>query len=170
MPLLQGGAAMLIRQLALNIGFLVATRRAQLMDPSGVSGAAYGITMQIYSVGIILLVAMQSTAAALVPASLAKSGRNSARKCADRLFVWSSLVGILLGMAQYALLPVLVPIFSTLPEVREAVRVPAMIASLIHVVNGPVLAGEVRMLYVLVMIVKFLTHTPIFVWSLSFRV
>ena len=169
-PLLQGGAAMLIRQLALNIGFLVATRRAQLMDPSGVSGAAYGITMQIYSVGIILLVAMQSTAAALVPASLAKSGRNSARKCADRLFVWSSLVGILLGMAQYALLPVLVPIFSTLPEVREAVRVPAMIASLIHVVNGPVLAGEVRMLHVLVMIVKFLTHTPIFVWSLSFRV
>jgi Na+-driven multidrug efflux pump len=46
-PLLQGGAAMLLRQLALNIGFLVATRRAQLMDPSGVSGAAYGITMQV---------------------------------------------------------------------------------------------------------------------------
>ena len=146
LPLLQGGAAMLIRQLALNVGFLVATRRAQLMDPSGVAGAAYGITMQIYSVGIILLVAMQSTAAALVPASLAKSGRKEARKCADRLFAWSSLVGLVLGVAQYALLPVLVPIFSTLPEVREAVRVPALIASLIHVVNGPVLAGEVSTL------------------------
>lgn len=145
-PLLQGGAAMLVRQLALNVGFLVATRRAQLMDPSGVAGAAYGITMQIYSVGIILLVAMQSTTAALVPASLAKNGKASAQKCADRLFAWSSLVGLSLGVAQYLLLPVLVPVFSTLPEVREAVRVPALIASLIHVVNGPILAGEGVML------------------------
>jgi len=52
-PLLQGGAAMLIRQLAINIGFLVATKRAQMMDPSGVSGAAYGIVMQLYSVFLI---------------------------------------------------------------------------------------------------------------------
>jgi putative MATE family efflux protein len=145
-PLLQGGAAMLIRQLALNAGFLVATKRAHTMDPTGVAGAAYGITMQIYSVGIIMLVAMQSTTAALVPSSLAKNGPASAQKCADRLFAWSSLVGLLLGVAQYLLLPVLVPIFSTLPEVREAVRVPALIASLIHVVNGPILAGEGVML------------------------
>jgi putative MATE family efflux protein len=141
-PVLQGGAAMLIRQLALNVGFLVATRRAQLMDPTGVTGAAYGITMQIYSVGIILLVAMQSTAAALVPATLAKSGTASARKCADRLFAWSTGVGMFLGTLQWLLLPALVPVFSTLPEVREAVRVPALISSLIHFVNGPVLAGE----------------------------
>jgi len=52
-PLLQGGAAMLFRQLAINIGFLVATKRAQMMDPSGVSGAAYGIVMQLYSVFLI---------------------------------------------------------------------------------------------------------------------
>eukprot|EP00980_Cylindrotheca_fusiformis_P011454 scaffold2654_cov126-Cylindrotheca_fusiformis.AAC.10 len=144
--LLQGGIAMLIRQLALNVGFLVATRRAQLLDPSGVSGAAYGITMQMYNVGIILLVAMQSTTAALVPASLVKEGPTSAQKCSDRLFAWSSLVGLLLGVAQYLLIPVLVPVFSTLPEVREAVRMPALIASLILVVNGPIFAGEGVML------------------------
>jgi putative MATE family efflux protein len=145
-PLLQGGAAMLVRQLALNIGFLAATRRAQIMDPSGVSGAAYGIVMQIYSVGVILLVAMQATAAALIPASLAKSGKDGARQCADRLFAWSSLVGSLLGMAQFVFLPMLVPIFSTLPQVQQAVRLPALIASIIHVVNGPVFAGEGYML------------------------
>jgi hypothetical protein len=69
--LLQGGAAMLVRQLALNVGFLVATRRAQQMNPTGISGAGYGITMQIYSVGIIALVGMQNDAAVLVPSSRA---------------------------------------------------------------------------------------------------
>jgi len=140
---------MLLRQLSLNIGFLVATRRAQVLDASGVSGAAYGITMQIYSVGIIALVGMQNAAAALVP-----SFRNAkdvadplerdenARNAADRLLGWSTLVGLGLGIGQLALLPVLVPLFSTLPEVREAVQMPSLIAALIHVVNGPVLAGE----------------------------
>jgi putative MATE family efflux protein len=141
-PLLQGGAAMLARQLALNVGFLAATRRAQIMDPSGVSGAAYGITMQIYSVGVIVLVAVQGTAAALIPSSLAQSGEKEATRTADRLFGWSSLFGCLLGVAQYLLLPLLVPLFSTLPAVQEAVRKPALIASLIHAVNGPVFAGE----------------------------
>merc|ERR1712214_201228 len=98
--------------------------------------------MQIYSVGINLSYAMQSTAASLVPANLAKSGAASARKCADRLFMWSSLVGLLLGLTQYFSSGVLVPIFSNLPEVREAVRVPTMISSLIHLINGPVFAME----------------------------
>jgi Na+-driven multidrug efflux pump len=92
------------------------------------------------------LVAMQATAAALIPASLAKSGKDGARQCADRLFAWSSLVGSLLGMAQFVFLPMLVPIFSTLPQVQQAVRLPALIASIIHVVNGPVFAGEGYML------------------------
>ena len=166
LPLLSGGAALFLRYLALNVGFLVATRRAQLLDPSGVSGAAYGITMQIYSVGIIALVGMQNAAAALVPSfrGAAKKSTSSggtsddddddetnqaaviaddkARECADRLFGWSTLVGLMLGIGQVVLLPVLVPLFSTLPEVQEAVKIPSLIAALIHVVNGPVLAGE----------------------------
>ena len=141
-PLLQGGAAMLVRQLALNVGFLAATRRAQVLDPTGISGAAYGITMQIYTVGVIVLVAVQGTAAALIPSTLAQSGKEEATRTADRLFGWSTLFGCTLGVAQFLLLPVLVPLFSTLPEVQEAVRAPALIASLIHAVNGPVFAGE----------------------------
>ena len=133
---------MLMRQLALNIGFLVATRRAQAMDPSGVTGAAYGITMQIYSTGIICLVGMQNAAAALVPSARAKNGDEEARQTADRLLGWSTLMGTLLGVGQFLLLPVLVPLFSTLDSVKEAVRLPTLIASFIHIVNGPVLAGE----------------------------
>ena len=51
LPLIQGGLAMLLRQMTLNVAFVSAARRAQAMDPSGVSAAAYGITMQIYSLG-----------------------------------------------------------------------------------------------------------------------
>ncbi|CAJ1954751.1 unnamed protein product [Cylindrotheca closterium] len=142
LPLLQGGAAMLFRQLTLNGAFLIATRRAQVMDPTGISGAAYGIATQISNVGIILMVAMQSTTAALVPASMAKEGPASARKCADRLMIWSTLMGIVLAVVQYASLPFIVPIFSTLPEVREAVKLPAFIASLTHILDGPIFAGE----------------------------
>lgn len=142
LPLLQSGAAMLFRQLALNVGFLTATRRAQVMDPSGVSGAAYGIVMQMYSVGIILLVAMQGTAAVLVPASREKLGDDGARSTADRLFVWSTLVGVAAGIAQYALLPFLVPIFSPLPQVQQAAKLPALIASFVQLLNGPAFAGE----------------------------
>ena len=146
LPLLQGGAAMLFRQASLNVGFLAAGRRAQTMDPSGVSAAAYGIVMQMYTVGIVVHVAMQQTAAALVPSTLCQDGEDAARTVADRLFVWGSLVGVCLGAIQYFALPFLVPLFSTLPQVQEAVKLPALVASLIHVINGPVLAGEGIML------------------------
>lgn len=145
-PLILGGASMLGRQVALNVGFVCAARRAQIMDPTGVSAAAYGIVMQIYVVGIVMLVAMQGTAAALVPSTMAKSGVADARRVADRLFTWCTIVGVLLGATQYVLLPWLVPVFSTLPAVQEAIRSPALIASLLHVVNGPVFAGEGVML------------------------
>jgi putative MATE family efflux protein len=141
-PLLQGGASMLGRQLALNIGLVSAARRAQSMDPTGVSAAAYGIVMQMYSVGIVVHVAMQGTCAALVPSTLARSGKDEARRVADRIFIWGSIVGVLLGLTQFLALPFLVPVFSTLPEVQEAVRAPALLASILHVINGPVFAGE----------------------------
>jgi putative MATE family efflux protein len=44
LPLIKGGAAMLLRQATLNLAFVSAARRAQVMDPSGISAAAYGIT------------------------------------------------------------------------------------------------------------------------------
>jgi Na+-driven multidrug efflux pump len=145
-PLLLGGASMLGRQIALNVGFVSAARRAQSLDPTGVAAAAYGIVMQIYVVGTVVHVAMQGTAAALVPAVLAKSGKNEARRVADRTFAWGSIVGVLLGSAQYLSLPLLVPVFTTLPAVQEATRLPGLLASLLHVVNGPVFAGEGVML------------------------
>ena len=142
-PILQGGLSVLGRQLALNVGILTAARRAQSLDPSGgVAAAAYGIVMQMYSVGIVVHVAMQGTAAALVPSTKAKSGTQAARRVADRLFIWNTIVGLILGLVQFLSLPALVPLFSTLPEVQQAVRKPALLSSIMHVLNGPVFAGE----------------------------
>ncbi len=146
LPLIQGGASMLARQSAINVGLVSAARRAQLLDPSGVSAAAYGIVMQFYAVGIVIHVAVQGTAAALVSSAMAKSGTGQARHVADRIFVWGSLVGLALGLTQFLALPALVPLFSTLPQVRQAVQQPALIASVLHVINGFVFAGEGTMM------------------------
>ncbi|KAL3783961.1 hypothetical protein HJC23_013341 [Cyclotella cryptica] len=146
LPLIKGGAAMLLRQATLNIAFVSAARRAQVMDPTGVSAAAYGITMQIYSLGVVAHLGVQGTAAALVPSSRAVGGEDAAREVADRIFVWGSILGAILALVQWFALPMVTPLFSPLDEVRQAVKGPAAISSFIHLVNGLVFAGEGTML------------------------
>jgi len=146
LPLIQGGLAMLSRQAILNVAFVSAARRAQVMDPTGVSAAAYGITMQIYSLGVVAHLGVQGTAAALVPSSRAVGGDEAAREVADRIFAWGSILGVILASVQWIVLPMITPWFSPLTEVREAVKGPAMISSFIHLVNGLVFAGEGTML------------------------
>jgi Na+-driven multidrug efflux pump len=125
---------------------VTAARRAQAMDPSGVSAAAYGIVMQIYSLGVVAHLGVQGTAAALVPSSRAVGGDDAARAVADRIFIWGSILGAVLAAVQWAALPIITPIFSPLEEVMRAVRGPAAISSFIHLVNGMVFAGEGVML------------------------
>lgn len=145
-PIVQGGSSVLARQAAINIAIVSAARRAQVLDPSGVAAAAYGIVMNMFSVGIVVHVAIQSTAAALVPATRAKEGDDAARKVADRMFSWGTIIGASMGTLQFLALPMLIPLFSTLPEVQEAVKGPAVISSLIHFINGIAFAGEGTML------------------------
>mmetsp|Transcript_657 Transcript_657/g.1162 ORF Transcript_657/g.1162 Transcript_657/m.1162 type:complete len:535 (-) Transcript_657:1558-3162(-) len=140
--IIQGGSAMLLFQLAINVAFVTAARRVQAMDPSGVAAAAYGIVMQIYSVGVVMHLGIKATAATLVPSERSKKGDDAARAMADKLFMWGTIVGLILGFLQMALLPFLIPLFTTIPEVRDAIRVPALISSLIQFANGPLFAGE----------------------------
>jgi putative MATE family efflux protein len=142
MPLLKGGVSMLGRQMAINVGLVSAARRAQSLDPTGVAAAAYGIVMQLYSIGIVMHIAMQGTMAALVPSTLAKSGEEDARRVADRIFVWNSILGVILGVSHFFAAQWLAPFFSTIPAVQEAVKFPALVTSMLHVINGPVFAGE----------------------------
>lgn len=140
--IVKGGSAMLLFQLVLNVAFLTAARRVQSIDPSGLAAAAYGIIMQIYSVGVVCHLGIKATAATLVPSERSKKGDAAARIMADKLFIWGSIVGVLLGVGQMIALPFLIPMFTTIPELRDAIKIPALISSFIHFVNGPLFAGE----------------------------
>lgn len=147
LPLLRGGTALLLRQLALNVAFVAATRMTQAMDATGVSAAAYSITNQIYSLGVVVMLAMQGTGATLVPAALARKSEDGggvaeARRVADRLIGWSTAIAASMALVQAVAAPWLAPLFSTLPEVRAAVRGPALASALVQLTNGPLFAGE----------------------------
>lgn len=144
--ILGGGVTMLARQALLNLSFVLSTRRAQAIDPSGVSAAAYGIVMNIYSLGIVLQIAVQGTAAALVPATRAKEGDRAAARVADRIFSFGIVVSVFLAFAQTVAMPFIAPIFSTVPAVRDAIAAPARIAALVQLTNGVIFAGEGAMI------------------------
>ena len=143
-----GAAAMQVRQIALNAAFGAATRSAQAMDATGVQAAAYSISQQLWLLAGVALFALQSSAAALVPAALGKGDNNddtdatdAARRVADRCMGWGLFAGVGLGLLQIACLP-LVRCFSPLPEVRAAARTPAFLSALAQPVNGVAFVAE----------------------------
>ena len=145
LPLIKGGSAMLLRQAALNVAFVSATRMTQAMDTTGVAAAVYSITNTLYSLGLVVMLAIQATGATLVPSALAKGGTegaDDARRVADRLIGWSTCIAAVMALGQVLTIPYLVPLFSTLPEVRSAVARPAMVSALVQLSNGPLFAGE----------------------------
>jgi Na+-driven multidrug efflux pump len=98
--------------------------------------------MQIYAVGVVCHIGMKASAATLVPSIMAKEGAIAARRMADKLFIWGTIVGIILGIVQMTALPFITPMFTTIPEVRDAIKVPALISAFIQFVNGPLFVGE----------------------------
>eukprot|EP00588_Corethron_pennatum_P014833 CAMPEP_0194278342 /NCGR_PEP_ID=MMETSP0169-20130528/10408_1 /TAXON_ID=218684 /ORGANISM="Corethron pennatum, Strain L29A3" /LENGTH=411 /DNA_ID=CAMNT_0039022497 /DNA_START=430 /DNA_END=1666 /DNA_ORIENTATION=- len=145
-PLLTGGTIMMVRQIAINICTLATSRYTQSIDKNGIAAAAFGIVTQIYTIGFVVHVAMQGAAAAIIPVKLAQNGKQKAQRMADRLFLWSVATGCALGLLQAIMLPYLIPLFTTLPEIQEAVKVPALISCILHVVNGPRFVGEGQMM------------------------
>ena len=105
LPLLRGGSAMLLRQAALNVAFVSATWMTQAMDSTGVSAAVYSITNTLYSLGLVITLAMQATGATLVPSALAAGGEDAARRVADRLLGWSTLISVSMALGQVQTIP-----------------------------------------------------------------
>mmetsp|Transcript_31698 Transcript_31698/g.45018 ORF Transcript_31698/g.45018 Transcript_31698/m.45018 type:complete len:347 (+) Transcript_31698:2-1042(+) len=144
--LLSAGVIMFIRQAAINAITLACSKNAMNVDTAGVAAAAYGIVMQMYTCGFVVHVAVQGAAAAIIPFQLVKHGKEEARAISTRLFQFSALTGLSLGIIQAILAPLLIPLFTPLEEVREAAKIPALISGLLHVVNGPRFVGEGTMM------------------------
>merc|ERR1711862_626464 len=71
-PLLKGGSALFLRNMALNATFLMVTRVTQSIDQTGVAAAAHAMAVQVFYVGGSVLLAMSTVAQTLIPNVLLK--------------------------------------------------------------------------------------------------
>eukprot|EP01037_Dinobryon_pediforme_P028558 gene28558-31888_t len=152
-PLLMSGLSVQLRAVALNIAFLSVTRTTQRLDSSGTAAAAHAITVQLWQLGGVVLLAMSTVASIVVPSEVAKAKRLSeeasskivdlrdARFAADRLLRWGAVLGVVLGSLQLLCLPLL-NVFSPLKEVQQAARLPSIIGAALQLINGVVFIGE----------------------------
>ena len=144
-PLLQGGAALQLRNLALNIAFLSVARTTQSIDNTGVAAAAHSIAIQVFQVGGIVLLALSTVAQFLIPNEMVEKidvdtgkksgGLKAAKALVNRLMSIGFILGTMLGALQILVLP-LIHNFTPLKEVQEAARTPSYIASILQIING----------------------------------
>jgi len=150
-PLVRGGAALQLRNFALNLTFIAVTRVTQSLDEAGIAAAAHAMSIQVFQLGGIVLLALSTVAQIVVPNRMVETvdpitkkktgGPLSAKSAVNRLMSWGLVLGILLGALQIGVLPLLHK-SSPLPEVREAAKMPSYLASIYQVINGLVFIGE----------------------------
>lgn len=137
------GGAVQVRSVALNVAFVAITRRTQTLDTTGVAAAAHAVTIALWQLGGVVLFAMGSSATILTSAELGKkdSTAESSRSVARRMIAWGALMGAVLGGLQVLGLPLL-GLFTPLPDVQRAARVPSLIGAALQLINGVVFVGE----------------------------
>ena len=150
-PLLEGGASLQLRNVALNLTFLMVARVVQSLDETGVSAAAHAMAIQTFQLGGVVLLALSVVAQTMVPNELVEKvdeatgqmqgGKRAAKNVANRLMSWGFVLGVALGGLQLLMLPLLQK-SSPLEEVRKAAIIPSILASLYQVINGLVFIGE----------------------------
>mmetsp|Transcript_23110 Transcript_23110/g.64078 ORF Transcript_23110/g.64078 Transcript_23110/m.64078 type:complete len:593 (+) Transcript_23110:303-2081(+) len=150
-PLLKGGAALQLRNLSLNLTFLAVARVTQSIDQSGVAAAAHAMAIQTFQVGGIVLLALSTVAQIMVPNAMVErfdeasqttiGGLKYAKATSNRLMSWGFVLGCALGSLQILLLPAMFKA-TPLQEVRDAAKLPAIIASVLQIINGLVFIGE----------------------------
>jgi Na+-driven multidrug efflux pump len=150
-PLIRGGAALQLRNLSLNLTFLAVARVTQSIDETGVAAAAHAMAIQTFQIGGIVLLALSTVAQTVVPNAMVErydetekkmvGGLEYAKATVNRLMSWGFLLGALLGSVQILLLPVIRKA-TPMQEVRDAATAPALIASVLQIINGLVFIGE----------------------------
>jgi len=150
-PLLEGGAALQLRNVSLNLTFLAVARVTQSLDDTGVAAAAHALAIQVFQLGGVVLLALSVVAQTVVPNELIEKvdattgkrtgGKRAAKNVVNRLMSWGFILGVGLGALQLLLLPVLRK-SSPLEEVRQAAVIPSILGSVYQIMNGLVFIGE----------------------------
>lgn len=143
LKLLVGGFTLQLRSLLIEIVFISFSRAAQQLDLSGVTAAAHAIAMQMWSMTCVIVYALGGVGSILIPSKAAANGGDlsSVKPVADRLIMWGLFIGIFLGCVQLCLIPA-AGLFSSIPAVQEAARIPILIGALLQFINGIVFIGE----------------------------
>ena len=68
----QGGAALQLRNLSMNVVFTYVSRVVQSWDDDGIGASAHGMQYQMFSIGGIALLDLSVTAQTLVPSEVVK--------------------------------------------------------------------------------------------------
>ena len=102
--------------------------------------------MQVWQLGGVVLFALSSVAAVLVPAAMNApkeegGGVSRAKGVADRMLGWGLCAGVALAILQLAALPLL-NVFSPVASIREAARAPAAIGAALQLLNGVTFVAE----------------------------
>lgn len=158
--LLARGLRVQIRSMALIAVMIAVTRKAQALDHRGVAASAHAIAMQMFQLGSVASLALTTVATVLIPAERGKASTRreqvddpllrdlqqrralrSTRQVANRLFVWSVVLGSVLGGMHVVALP-LISVFTPLVEVRKAARLPALLAGGLQALNCVLWVGE----------------------------
>jgi len=150
-PLIKGSSSLFLRNLALNFTFLFVTRVTQSIDTTGVAAAAHSITIQVFYLGGVVLLALSAVAQILIPSQLVTKvdphtkkvtgGVETAKITSNRMMAWGLILGTTLGAIQVAVIP-LIHKLTPLPQVQKAAKIPSYIASLLQIINGLVFVGE----------------------------
>jgi MATE family multidrug resistance protein len=143
LPLIKGGFAMQLRMIAFNITFIAVARVTQGIDKTGVAAAAHEMALQTFQLGGVVLMALSVVAQIVIPNELHSKtgGVKSARAMSNRMMSWGLILGTLLGGLQVLVLP-WIQKATPMEEVRVAARAPAILASVLQVINGLVFIGE----------------------------
>lgn len=106
---------------------------------------------KVFQLGGIVLLALSTVSQTVVPNDMVKrydpilkrniGGKRYAKWTVNRLMTWGFLLGGILGSLQLILLPAIQK-STPLQSVRDAAKMPAVLASVYQIINGMVFIGE----------------------------
>jgi putative MATE family efflux protein len=139
-PFLKVGRDLFLRTASLVGTMTLATAMAARVGVTAV--AAHQVAAQLWMFLAVLVDALAVAAQALVSKHLGADGPATARRVSNRLLQWGLAVGVVLGLAFWALEPLLPEFFTDDPETIGALRSVYLFVVLLQPLNGLVFVWD----------------------------
>jgi len=140
MPFLKVGRDLFLRTASLVGTMTLATAMAARVGVTAV--AAHQVAAQLWMFLAVLVDALAVAAQALVSKHLGADGPETARRVSNRLLQWGLAVGVVLGVAFWALEPLLPEFFTDDPDTIGALRGVYLFVVVLQPLNGLVFVWD----------------------------